>query len=75
MRFVVHYDAGMCGTDHEEITDDGEFESQDQVYEAFNDSAWEYFWQFNDESDFEDYEPENNLWVEPFDQEVHGDLL
>jgi hypothetical protein len=74
MRFVVHYDAGMCGTDHEEVTDDS-YENQNQVYDAFNEAAWEHFWQYNDESDFEDLEPENNLWVEPFDQEVHGDLL
>jgi phosphoribosyl-AMP cyclohydrolase len=64
--FRVNYSAGMCGTDTSEVV---EANSEEEAVESMLDTAWDWFWSFQQEEDWEGLEPELDIWAE----EVFGE--
>lgn len=75
--YCVQYDAGMCGTDVATLMIG---KSEEEVCEAIYPEVEDWFWNFNEESDFEDddghVEPEiDGAWAEEYDEKKHRGIL
>lgn len=72
-KYVVFWHAGMCGTD----CNSGvvEFDNETQAIDAFYSEADDWFWQFNEEEDFKDIEPEIDIWAEEYNPEKHDGAI
>jgi len=76
--YCVQYDAGMCGTDVAQLMIG---ESVEQVCEDIYPEVEDWFWNFNDESDYgdlDDIEMNQEIdgaWAEEYDEEKHRGKL
>ncbi len=75
IQYVVRGHAGYARTDWIELVPIEPFQTEDSILSAWRDTGWDWFWNFNDEEDFEDIEPELDMWVEEYDPEEHDGLL
>lgn len=64
--FRVNYSAGICGTNTSEVV---EANSEEEAVELITDTAWWWFWNFNREEDYEELEPELDIWAEELSDE------
>jgi hypothetical protein len=73
-KYVVFWDAGLCGTEHNSgiVEYDTEWEAiQDHWGEAVE---WAQNWQEEDQSD-EELEEQVSIWAEEYDPEKHDGVL
>lgn len=75
-KWVVRFDAGMCGTDEYRACIAETAEEACSMYEA---EAWEHFWNHNEADDWEDeigsvngIQAELDIWAEEFDENKHA---
>jgi hypothetical protein len=73
-KYVVFWDAGVCGT--EDNSGIEEFENEQEAVEAYYTIAveWAMNWQEEDESD-EEVEGRVSIWAEEYDSEKHDGVI
>lgn len=70
--YVVHYSAGVCGTDRNEKV---EADSEEDAVEQIEDTAWDWREQFADEEEDLEIEPELDIYAELYDPAKHDGLF
>lgn len=71
--YFFKYHAGMCGTDMAGLAIG---ESAEKVCDELQPEVEDWFWNFNDESDFEDMEPEvEGAWAEEYVPKKHDPYI
>lgn len=70
-KWIVQYDAGMCGTDMAVAV---LAIDEDSAVRQCSDEADDWFWNFNEDEDDDGMEPEINIWAEEYDPKKH-DML
>lgn len=76
-KYVVFWNAGLCGTDHNSgiVEYDETYSEQEIVMDYWPEAVeWAQNWQEEDESD-EEVEERVEIWVEEYDPEKHDGVL